>query len=158
MSTVTNDPFFEAFDEVDSVRHGLPGRAYTSGEFFELEANQLFAASWSFVGFAHQLANVGDVQPLTVAGKPVFLVRSEADKIRAFHNVCRHRNLKLIGQAGHCDALILVLIIDGLMILVDSSASPHILVVENQVCPMDLILQITDFMRFRAIHLMTGYL
>ena len=81
MSTVTNDPFFEAFDEVDSVRHGLPGRAYTSGEFFELEANQLFAASWSFVGFAHQLANVGDVQPLTVAGKPVFLVRSETDKI-----------------------------------------------------------------------------
>ena len=53
MSTVTSDPFFEAFDEAHPVRHGLPGRAYTSGEFFELEENQLFAASWSFVGFAH---------------------------------------------------------------------------------------------------------
>ncbi|MDP6960467.1 MAG: Rieske 2Fe-2S domain-containing protein, partial [Dehalococcoidia bacterium] len=106
MSTVTNDPFFEAFDEVHSVRHGLPASAYTSRRFFQLEETSLFAASWSFVGFAHQLAKVGDVQPLTVAGKPVFLVRSEADKIRAFHNVCRHRNLKLIDQAGHCDALI----------------------------------------------------
>jgi len=106
MLTTMNNKLFAEFDKSDPVRHGLPGTAYTSGEFFELEANQLFAASWSFVGFAHQLANVGDVQPLTVAGKPVFLVRSEADKIRAFHNVCRHRNLKLIGQAGHCDALI----------------------------------------------------
>ncbi|SVA21410.1 uncharacterized protein METZ01_LOCUS74264, partial [marine metagenome] len=38
MSTVANNPFFEAFDEAHPVRHGLPGTAYTSGEFFELEA------------------------------------------------------------------------------------------------------------------------
>ena len=50
--------FFTAFDRAGPVCHGLPGAAYTSGEFFELEASQLFAASWSFVGFAHQLANV----------------------------------------------------------------------------------------------------
>jgi choline monooxygenase len=106
MSTITNDRFFEAFDEVNVVRHGLPGIAYTSSEFFEIEARGLFAASWSFVGFTHQLANVGDVQPLTVAGKPVFLVRSELDQIHAFHNVCRHRNLKLIDRPRHCDALI----------------------------------------------------
>ena len=98
--------FFTAFDQASPVCHGLPAASYICREFFELESNLLFAASWSFVGFAHQLAKVGDVQPLTVAGKPVFLVRSEADKIRAFHNVCRHRNLKLIDQAGHCDALI----------------------------------------------------
>ena len=106
MAVRIDKAFFTAFDQASPVCHGLPAASYTCREFFELEANQLFAASWSFVGFAHQLAKVGDVQPLTVAGKPVFLVRSEADKIRAFHNVCRHRNLKLIGQAGHCDALI----------------------------------------------------
>ena len=106
MSTITTDRFFEAFDEVNAIRHGLPGIAYTSSEFFEMEARGLFAASWSFVGFAHQLANVGDVQPLTVAGKPAFLVRSESDQIHAFHNVCRHRNLKLIDRPRHCDALI----------------------------------------------------
>jgi choline monooxygenase len=106
MPTVTSNKFFAEFDKTGSVRHGLPGTAYTSGEFFELEANQLFAASWSFVGFAHQLANVGDVQPLTVAGKPVFIVRSELNEIHAFHNVCRHRNLKLIDQPRNCDALI----------------------------------------------------
>ena len=106
MAVRIDKAFFTAFDQASPVCHGLPAASYTCREFFELEETSLFAASWSFVGFAHQLAKVGDVQPLTVAGKPVFLVRSEADKIRAFHNVCRHRNLKLIGQAGHCDALI----------------------------------------------------
>ena len=106
MAVRIDKAFFTAFDQASPVCHGLPAASYTCREFFELEETSLFAASWSFVGFAHQLANVGDVQPLTVAGKPVFLVRSEADKIRAFHNVCRHRNLKLIDQAGHCDSLI----------------------------------------------------
>jgi len=106
MAVRIDKAFFTAFDQASPVCHGLPAASYTCREFFELEANQLFTTSWSFVGFAHQLAKVGDVQPLTVAGKPVFLVRSEADKIRAFHNVCRHRNLKLIDQAGHCDSLI----------------------------------------------------
>ncbi|MDP6268332.1 MAG: aromatic ring-hydroxylating dioxygenase subunit alpha [Arenicellales bacterium] len=106
MAVRIDKAFFTAFDQASPVCHGLPAASYTCREFFELEETSLFAASWSFVGFAHQLAKVGDVQPLTVAGKPVFLVRSEADKIRAFHNVCRHRNLKLIDQAGHCDSLI----------------------------------------------------
>ena len=106
MTVLIDTAFFNAFDQVGPVHHGLPAAAYTRSEFFELESNLLFTASWSFVGFAHQLAKVGDVQPLTVAGKPVFLVRSESDKIRAFHNVCRHRNLKLIDRAGHCDVLI----------------------------------------------------
>jgi choline monooxygenase len=106
MTVLIDTAFFNAFDQVGPVHHGLPGTAYTSSKFFKLEADSLFAASWSFVGFAHQLAKVGDVQPLAVAGKPVFLVRSESDKIRAFHNVCRHRNLKLIDRAGHCDVLI----------------------------------------------------
>ena len=106
MAVRIDKAFFTAFDQASPVCHGLPAASYTCREFFELEETSLFAASWSFVGFAHQSAKVGDVQPLTVAGKPVFLVRSEADKIRAFHNVCRHRNLKLIDQAGHCDSLI----------------------------------------------------
>ena len=106
MPIVKPNKFFAEFDKNDAVRHGLPASAYTSSEFFELEADSLFATSWTFVGFTHQLANMGDVRPLTVAGKPVFLVRSESNVVHAFHNVCRHRNLKLIDQPRHCDGLI----------------------------------------------------
>ena len=38
-------------------------------------------------------------QPVTVAGKPFFIVRSDEATISAFHNVCRHRCLKLVETA-----------------------------------------------------------
>ena len=36
--------------------------------------------------------------PVTVAGQPVLLVRDADQQVRAFHNVCRHRCLKLVDQ------------------------------------------------------------
>ena len=106
MSEELDQRLFDRFDQQGEVRHGLPAVAYTDTEFFRLEARYLFASSWVFVAFAHDLPRVGDVAPITVAGKPVLLVRSAQDRIRAFHNVCRHRNLKLVDQPGHCSGLI----------------------------------------------------
>ena len=97
---------FDRFDQQAEVRHGLPASVYTATGFFQLEARHLFASSWTFVAFAHDLAQVGDVAPITVADKPVLLVRSAKDRIRAFHNVCRHRNLQLVDQPEHCSGLI----------------------------------------------------
>ena len=97
---------FSAFDEKGNVKHGLPSKVYTEDEFYELEAGQLFAKNWTFVGFAHDLDNVGDVMPVRAAEQPLFLVRSGKDKIRAFHNVCRHRNLKLVDKAHNCKKMI----------------------------------------------------
>ena len=102
MTDLKKTQLFSAFDENENVKHGLPFTAYTSNDFFELEARQLFAKNWTFVGFAHDLADVGDVIPVHVAGQPLFLVRSAANQIRAFHNVCRHRNLKLVDEPQNC--------------------------------------------------------
>ena len=54
-----------------------------------------------FTGLAHELARPGDVVPVTVAGKPVLLVRDADGEVRAFHNVCRHRCLKLVDEPGN---------------------------------------------------------
>ena len=106
MTDLKGTKLFSAFDENGDVKHGLPSTAYTNDDFYELEAGQLFAKSWTFVGFANDLAQIGDVMPVRVAGQPLFLVRSANDKIRAFHNVCRHRNLKLVDEAHNCKNLI----------------------------------------------------
>ncbi len=98
--------FFSAFDENRIVKHGLPSAAYTDNYFFEQEAKHLFANAWTFVGFAHDLARAGDIIPLEVAGQPLFIVRSTKNKIRAFHNVCSHRNLKLVDKSHNCKSLI----------------------------------------------------
>ena len=98
---------FQSFKENGSaVKHGLPSFVYTSEEFRSVENNTIFKNKWVFVAFAHQLANVGDVQPITVGGQPVFLLRNENDEIVAFHNVCRHRCLQLVNESGNCGRLI----------------------------------------------------
>ncbi len=55
---------------------------------------------------AHEHSHFGDVTPVQFAGKPLFLVRSSENKIRAFHNVCRHRSLKLVSKPHNCKSLI----------------------------------------------------
>ena len=90
-----------AFEAPGPVARGLPAAAYTSEAFFALENERLFARSWVFAGFAHELARPGDVVPVTVAGRPVLLVRDGEHAVRAFHNVCRHRCLKLVEKPGN---------------------------------------------------------
>ena len=90
-----------AFDTPGPVARGLPAAAYTSEAFFALENARIFSGSWVFAGFAHELARPGDVAPITVAGRPVLLVRDAERRIRAFHNVCRHRCLELVDKPGN---------------------------------------------------------
>ncbi len=98
---------FEQFQANEAViKNGLPAQCYVDPAFFELENDKLFPNAWMFVGFAHELDMPGDVRPITLAGKPFFLVRGEDDKIAAFHNVCRHRCLQLIDEPKNCGNLI----------------------------------------------------
>ena len=90
-----------AFEATGPVARGLPAAAYTSEAVFQLENERIFADSWVFAGLAHELARPGDVVPVTVAGKPVLLVRDADGEVRAFHNVCRHRCLKLVDEPGN---------------------------------------------------------
>ena len=87
-----------AFEAPGPVARGLPAAAYTSEAVFQLENERIFADSWVFAGLAHELARPGDVVPVTVAGRPVLLVRDAGLEVRAFHNVCRHRCLKLVDE------------------------------------------------------------
>lgn len=98
---------FDQFNNPEGVvKNGLPASVYTDDQFTCIENQTLFRTNWVFVGFAHELDMPGDVCPVSVAGKPFFLVKNNDDEIRAFHNVCRHRCLKLIGEAGNNGQLI----------------------------------------------------
>lgn len=74
----------------------LPNDAYTSQTFFELEQRYLFRRTWVLAGYAHELAEPGDMKPVEVAGIPLLLVRDEQAQIRVFQNVCRHRGARLV--------------------------------------------------------------
>ncbi|CAB3745575.1 Carnitine monooxygenase oxygenase subunit [Paraburkholderia sediminicola] len=84
------------------VALGLPGRAYFSTDFYEAERRNIFATGWMGVGFAHELPEVGDAKAVTIAGWELLLVRASDRSIKCFHNVCRHRGMKIV--EGECSA------------------------------------------------------
>ena len=85
---------------------GLPSKSYTDNEFWEKECNTVLSNGWLFIGFVHELSKSGDVLPIFIAGKPILLVKNENNKISAFHNVCSHRCLKLVGEKKNVGKLI----------------------------------------------------
>ncbi len=75
----------------------LPNIAYTSGDFFRLETENLFSKTWMSIGFASEAEYPGDAHPLTVLGHlPLVMVRDEAGRLRVFHNVCPHDGSKAV--------------------------------------------------------------
>lgn len=80
------------------VMRGLPREAYLSDEFMRRENERLFARRWVFAAFAHELAEPGDLQPVTVGGQPLVLIRGRDGVLRGFHNACAHRGAKLFNE------------------------------------------------------------
>ena len=75
---------------------GLPGRCYTEVSAFEDERRRLFGGDWFCLAFASDLAAPGDLLPVDVMGTALLLVRTGEGEIRCFHNVCRHRGVRLV--------------------------------------------------------------
>ncbi|MYE02703.1 MAG: aromatic ring-hydroxylating dioxygenase subunit alpha [Alphaproteobacteria bacterium] len=75
---------------------GLPGRCYTELSAFEEERRQIFGRGWFCLAFANDLATPGDLLPVDVMGMALLLVRTGEGEIRCFHNVCRHRGVRLV--------------------------------------------------------------
>ena len=66
----------------------LPAIVYTSGDFARLENERLFPRLWVFAGYAHDIAGRGDIRPVTIAGRPILLLRDREDGVRAYLNSC----------------------------------------------------------------------
>ena len=77
---------------------GLPARAYTSEDFFQLEQEEYFPRTWMGAAFACDIPDPGDAMPIMLAGLPLILVRNEAGDVKAFHNVCRHRAARVLEE------------------------------------------------------------
>jgi len=76
----------------------LPGDAYGSPEVFAWELEHFFEGGWACVGRAADLAisAPGDQVAIQVGRQSFLLVRGDDDRIRAFHNICRHRGHELL--------------------------------------------------------------
>ena len=92
---ILSRPAIEAVQRPISQAMGLPSIAYTSPDFLKQEQDLLFAPGWIYAGRADELAKPGDGRPVEIAGRPLILLRNRNGEIKAFHNVCSHRNALL---------------------------------------------------------------
>lgn len=76
-------------------------RDSTSPEFYELEKEAVFKRAWLNLARVEELPWVGSylAKEIEVVNASLILVRGDDDTVRAFHNVCRHRGNRLVGES-----------------------------------------------------------
>jgi p-cumate 2,3-dioxygenase alpha subunit len=66
-------------------------KVYSDPELFQREMRRIFDRSWLYAGHESEVPKAGDFLTRRVGGRPLLVVRGNDDRIRVFHNSCRHR-------------------------------------------------------------------
>ncbi|MEM6377119.1 MAG: aromatic ring-hydroxylating dioxygenase subunit alpha [Bacteroidota bacterium] len=78
----------------------LPVEAYTTQEWFDLEQKVIFGNSWQFAGFVEDVKDPGDYITVQCGHQNLVIVKGRDQRLRAFHNLCRHRGTQLLRAVG----------------------------------------------------------
>ncbi len=85
----------------------MSGFEYSSPDWFHKEKSSIFRTSWQLMGGANKLCRNGDFIATNIAGIPIFIIRGQDGKLRAFINVCPHRGSPLFKEeAGNCSEIV----------------------------------------------------
>ena len=75
---------------------------YIHPEIFELEQERFFANTWSYAGHDSQIPQPGDYLTVTIANRPLIVVRHTDHSVRVMMNRCAHKGSQLVSQVtGH---------------------------------------------------------
>lgn len=89
-------------------RSGLPAWSYFSDELLEAEKELLFRSHWQLICHIGDVARPGDYVAADFTGERALVVRGKDGTVRAFHNLCRHRGSRVVGDnRGHCRSAII---------------------------------------------------
>jgi phenylpropionate dioxygenase-like ring-hydroxylating dioxygenase large terminal subunit len=101
----TDDPSIVIPNDWD--RRGLPAWSFFSEEMLEEEKELLFRRHWQAVCHVNDVAEAGDYIAMDYVGERALVVRGQDGEVRAFHNLCRHRGSRVVGDnKGSCKSAI----------------------------------------------------
>jgi len=101
MNVYTRDSLQSVPFRVEDLRK-IPAERYYDEEFFRLENEKLWPRVWQMACRLEEIPEVGDFTEYTILGKSVIIVRTKSG-VKAFHNACRHRGVRLVGEPGNCE-------------------------------------------------------
>jgi phenylpropionate dioxygenase-like ring-hydroxylating dioxygenase large terminal subunit len=77
-----------------------PKERYFDPDFYQLECEQLWPRVWQMACRLEEIPDPGDVVEYEILDQSVIVLRGDDREVRAFHNVCRHRGVKLVQGRG----------------------------------------------------------
>lgn len=98
MKSILSPDVVEAVNRPTATASALPNAAYRSDDFFQAERDHLFSTTWTCIGNACSIPNIGDARPVELLGMPLLMIRQHSGSIAVFHNVCRHRGNQLVRE------------------------------------------------------------
>ena len=78
----------------------LPIAAYTDPEWFDLEMRHIFSATWHYAGLAEDICAPGQFKSIQAGLNNIIVVMGRDHRLRAFHNMCRHKGTQLLRAEG----------------------------------------------------------
>ena len=84
----------------------MPVEAYTSQEWFDREQERIFSRTWACAGFAEDISEPGQYISVQAGLNNIFIVMGRDRRLRAFHNICRHRGTQLLRAVGQAQRAI----------------------------------------------------
>jgi choline monooxygenase len=84
-----------------SAQYLLPPSAYHSKTWFDQEQDTFLGSRWALVASVDEFVDEGDYVATTIGRAPLVIVRDGEGRLRAFHNLCRHRGAVLLQGRGN---------------------------------------------------------
>ena len=93
-------PVPHAMDLPDRV----PKQRYFDPDFYQLEVESLWPRVWQMACRLEEIPQARDFVEYEVLDQSVIVLRSDDLGVRAFHNACRHRGVRVVEGRGTCDS------------------------------------------------------
>lgn len=79
----------------------IPSERYYDPAFFALEIEKVWPHVWQMACRLEEIPDLGDYVEYTILDKSVIVVNTR-NGVKAFHNACRHRGVRLATGPGNC--------------------------------------------------------
>ncbi len=87
--------------------YSLPQDFYCSDAVFKADMDQVISQKWIMAGHVSRIPKKGDYFLFKIGAEQIIIIRENAENVRAFFNVCRHRGSTLCqAESGNAPRLV----------------------------------------------------
>jgi glycine betaine monooxygenase A len=87
--------------------HALQREFQTDPGIYQLDLERIWRRGWLFAGHTCQVKHPGDYFVFDVDTDSIIVIRGDDERVRALHNTCRHRGMKVCpAESGHVGRIV----------------------------------------------------